>query len=463
MLSRLGKIDQPYYSTFREAHLKNIDLTKTPSFSQHKKIMEDDSDTPISPHSPHSYFSIESEVKAERNPSNSPLKLITLITSDRTNYRLIDIKHSIIHYNHLLPSRSILKMKFTGNKLALFDRLRLHLNRIISAKLIQRAFRGHCVRYCHRLRFDNSREKEIVKGKSRTPLNDWLTKSTNKTDFFSLEPIENMPKQLLYFYVDKQGFVYTFNIFTLLQYFIKNKGRLVNPYNREKIENSDFSRFYNLGILAFKLYSKSLSLIQSDYNQFMYHVNRRNSNTTALNAERRQRRQIPSPEQASVPEPDVSMHSPTISSQNFMTQEELIIENLVQLRSRSLNSRIINAFMEIDSLGGYHTKHTWFTELNKNSLARFYSNYFEWWYNSSELLASTKHSICIFSNPFLHIEYLDNHSQVSLEDYREACIYLIENMIHAGVDDEHRKLGAFQALTVLSQVSLPARIGLGYI
>lgn len=463
MLSRLGKIENPYYSAFKK---NNIDLNVNPSSPKNKKSFFNAS------------FNTQNVERSEKSPPiQFPLNAPKTLAAD---YKIKDIKNAVIYYNEQLPSNSILKMNVSGNKDMLIERLLSHLKKIESCKLIQSAFRGHCVRYSFNLRFDNtsdSREK-------RKNIAVWLEMSINKTDFFSLEPIEDIPKPLLYFYVDAVGFVYTFNIFSLLQYFIKSKGCLINPYNREKIENASFSRFYNLGILVFKLYARYLpDRSCNEHMHFIYHGKRHNlslpiiaASSSALNL----REISDQPPPASSPEDvenqtdvvdvleaiirrDTGSHRlPTITSQHFMTQEELIIENLAQLRERSLNTRIINAFIELDSLGECHTKHSWFTDLNKNMLARFYSNYFEWWNNSPELLESTKHSICIFRNPFLHIEYLDNYSQVSLNDFREACVYLIENMIYAGIDDSHRKLGAFQALSMLSQVSLPARIGLGF-
>jgi hypothetical protein len=57
------------------------------------------------------------------------------------------------------------------------------------------------------------------------------------------------------------------------------------------------------------------------------------------------------------------------------------------------------------------------------------------------------------------LEYIkkENVRGVSLENIKENCLRVFENIIFMGIDDDHRKLGAFHALSALTVVSVGAR------
>jgi hypothetical protein len=47
--------------------------------------------------------------------------------------------------------------------------------------------------------------------------------------------------------------------------------------------------------------------------------------------------------------------------------------------------------------------------------------------------------------------------EITLEVIKESCLYVIENMVHTGIDIEYRKIGTFHALSALTIVSEDAR------
>lgn len=120
----------------------------------------------------------------------------------------------------------------SGNKPELANRLGQYYFQIKMAIRIQKTFRGFLVR-----------ESEKLRGRcDRTTCN-------NNTDFYTLEPITEIPNKLFFSYRDSNGFVYGFNMLSLLSMF-KLRRCLVNPYNREDIEFSVLQR-------VFSIYTKS--------------------------------------------------------------------------------------------------------------------------------------------------------------------------------------------------------------
>jgi hypothetical protein len=147
-----------------------------------------------------------------------------------------------IHTIQLKILKTTLKMekcKTYGNKPVLILRLNAVYTRIKSATTIQRIFRGFLVRETERL---------------RGPAANDLSVCTNDTDFETMNPLYDIPKRFLFSYRDDRGFVYGFNLFSLIKIlafsqnnnypnmnllncegFAEHKNRFVNPYNREDI------------------------------------------------------------------------------------------------------------------------------------------------------------------------------------------------------------------------------------
>ena len=71
----------------------------------------------------------------------------------------------------------------------------------------------------------------------------------------------------------------------------------------------------------------------------------------------------------------------------------------------------------------------------------------------------TRYNICPFPNPFSE----RNITDLDIEHVKSACVKVFENLIFTGIDDEHRKIGAFHALTALTIVSSGAREALPWL
>jgi len=124
-----------------------------------------------------------------------------------------------------------------GNKPVLIHRLKTHYQRIKSAIMIQRVFRGFLVRESENRRGPAYKNRRIC---------------NNETDFETMNPLNEIPRECFFSYRDDKGFVYGFNLFSLMSMFKRHR-RLVNPYNREDVP---FHVLQNL----FSLYKKTKCL-----------------------------------------------------------------------------------------------------------------------------------------------------------------------------------------------------------
>lgn len=115
-----------------------------------------------------------------------------------------------------------------GNKPDLINRLEQYYLQIKMVIRIQKTFRGFLVR-----------ESEKLRGYGDS------ANCNNSTDFYTLEPISEIPHELFFSYRDCNGFVYGFNILSLISMFKLNR-KLVNPYNREDVPFSALQRLFSI-------------------------------------------------------------------------------------------------------------------------------------------------------------------------------------------------------------------------
>jgi hypothetical protein len=126
------------------------------------------------------------------------------------NYNVQQLKLIAKHY----------KLKITGNKSQLINRLYVFLKLSSNIVRIQKIFRGKLQRNynkCHGPAFINR------------------SLCTNTTDFLSIEDMASLPFSQFFSYKDVDGFVYGFDIISLYNLIIKSGKRVQNPYNRNEM------------------------------------------------------------------------------------------------------------------------------------------------------------------------------------------------------------------------------------
>ena len=290
-----------------------------------------------------------------------------------------------------------------GNKPELIERIRSYFDKWTNAIRIQRRVRGFLAKRAFRL---------------RGPAYFDLSKCVNDTDFFTMDPLVEIDRLHFYSYTDAKGFVYGFDVFSLMHMF-KRERRILNPYTREELDVRNIcSLFRKINILHPDSCCGKCIQIPNE----------------------------PSPKH------NRPRRSPEVSREIQMSNKMAELQNL------PVTQRIEEVFMAIDRLGNYTQSH-WFSDLSKREYVRFYDSYYSWW---NRLPVATKREICYKPNPFSDIRFrpLD---EVDRYEYQRECLVLIEHMVYTGVNEESRRLGALHVLSQLTRVSYLARTSLPWL
>jgi len=369
---------------------------------------------------------------------------------DFDKYKLFDLKTVAKQY----------KLQVSGNKPVIINRIRTHFQQITASIILQRVFRGHIVRYSYKLRGPAFNNRKLC---------------VNETEFYTLDPIADIPDDAFFSFADTRNYVYGFDICSIISLITKSE-KPVNPYNREELP-------YNATVALHKLYNitKILSpemwdvyYVQTagqpnnkiftpstrsinNVHEYRNSTDFSNTSITHINNIFQTLNARPATTNTSVSEPiSQSQTTQIMTRRQIITRQSELNRTLEAIRSRPIDTRIIELFMEINLLGNY-AECRWFTNLNRLCLARYYQFYYDWWYLRSRLNNETRNKICILDDPFSDVNLLYVYPTTTLEDFREACLRLMENMVYGTLDVEYRKLGALHLLSVLTVVSEDAR------
>lgn len=325
-------------------------------------------------------------------------------------------KNSVVLKNFKIPELKIIarenNLRVSGSKPQLIERIHEHFTNSVSAVSIQKLFRGFMVRLLFRLKGEAFKNKKLC---------------VNESDFYTLDPLEDIPYDEFYSYKDDKNFIYGFNISSLITLF-KQKGKIINPYNREKVD--------------FKIMNDIFTLYKLTNIIFPYIFN-----------EKKEERPI----QNINSQPQENRIISNVSNPGQLNQNIELHNRMQRIREKPLNIRIQELFMEIDLLGNY-TDSNWFTNLEKRDYIRFYRYLFDIWHYRGQLTHETKRRICRLHDPFINTSLSSlNLPTSTTEDCRAICLYIMENMIYTGIDIEYQKIGTLHVLSVLTIVSLDAR------
>ena len=329
-------------------------------------------------------------------------------------------KNSIVLKNFKIPQLKLIarenNLHVSGSKPVLIERIHTHFTNSVHAISIQKIFRGFIVRVLMRLKGEAFKNKKIC---------------VNETDFYTLDPLEDIPYDEFYSYKDEKNFVYGFNITSLITLF-KQKGKIINPYNREKV---DFKVMNDI----FTLYKLTNILFP-----YVFHDKKDDAPTIPTSSNTNNQ-----PHQNRVV---------TNVPNNHQMHENIELHNRMQsIREKTINIRIQELFMEIDLLGNY-TDSNWFINLEKREYIRYYRYLYDIWHYRGQMTHETKRRICRLHDPFINTSLSSlNLPTTTTEDCRAVCLYIMENMVYTGIDVEYQKLGALHVLSVLTIVSMDAR------
>ena len=317
------------------------------------------------------------------------------------------------------------KLPVSGTKPILISRVKQFFIESHASSLIQKIFRGHLVRHSFIIRGPGFKD---------------LKKCVNDTDFITLDPLDEIPFHDFYSYQDSAGFIYGFAVSSLISLFRK-KGRLTNPYNREKIDSKNMNDI----VALYKLKSILFSSLQREHGKPT-----ENRVEISNNTQQRQSNYTMTPMRE-------LRHTNAVINNSFSNVENReLVERMREIQEKPLPIRVQELFMEIDQLGNY-TQSTWFNNLTTHDYFRYYRYLHDIWNYRGQLSNETKRNICSITDPFRNNYLVRNTAMLEHEQIKKMCLNVIEHMIYTGVDIEYRKLGALHVLSALTIVSVPAR------
>jgi hypothetical protein len=374
---------------------------------------------------------LDEEEREEQDNNMNVLENIALeATSSNIGLSYKDyIKKSIVLNKYKIPElKSIAKshkLRIGGTKKVLIERITNYFLYCKYAIEVQRTFRGHIVRKSFALRGVALKNRKLC---------------VNETDGFTLEPIDEIDFQLFYSYTDTNHFVYGFDLMSLITLY-KNKGKIVNPYTREKINVNTLCEILTLGRLVKIIFP---NILEDDNKQIIENTHTqtrtvpvRRVNTNTLNNR---------------------LRNTIINVDNLDERQREIFLKLEEIRRLSINQRIQELFIEIDILGNY-TQSSWFTNLEKRDLIRLFRFIYDLWNYRGQFSDETKRNICYLCCPFSNVRMINNYTYEHLSEDQavESCLTIMEHLVYCGIDIEYQKLGTLHVLSALTMVSIHAR------
>jgi hypothetical protein len=392
-----------------------------------------------------SKFAKSDELELESNVNCKTRNSVKGVDVDvALNFRFADyfnnkINLSEIKLADLKKIAKPLKIKITTTKPVLIERIKIYLEQWKKTSKIQSVFRGYLVRVLLKLH-----------GPALNNRNSCI----NATDFCTLEPLNEIPHHQFYSYNDDSGFVYGFDIFSMITIFKNNNtnsnsnshlnaNTVLNPYNRKPICEhlyyaKNMFRFLRISrIVYFDKYAKNgnLLVLYTNLGQLSDYIASYTIRFMNTNTRQRQSNQI---------------------------SEHIVITRLARQRSPALNTRINELFMEIDNCGNY-TESRWFSDLNA-------TGYIHLIRSISRILHGIQYefrrNICPFYNPLvfetdtysIESQSQSNNIENAEEDTAKIlCLTILENIVFGTTDIEYKKIGIMHVLTALTIVSGPAR------
>jgi len=289
-----------------------------------------------------------------------------------------------------------LNIRVSGNKGDVKDRIEQQIKKEVNSVTIQKTFRRHVV--LNWMKLKGTRENCV-----------------NETDFYTMEPLNEIPYLNFIKYVDTTHNVnYGFDIKSLCTLATKNK-KFENPYNRENMKVPFGTKMIKVVKLTNILFPgndlfKEIGTVQESSNLFV---------------------------------------------EQQTTREQAFFALYEGLQQMPLNQRITDLFIHIDSLGNYSNRE-WLSNLNEDRLYYLILKINQLWHRIPH---SLRNRICPYISPFSPEVF--GTGQVNLTV--SMVVKMAEILVYSGLDDEHKQLGAMYFLSGLTLVSLNARTQLPWL
>lgn len=277
----------------------------------------------------------------------------------------------------------------------------------------------------------------------------WLTNKVyksciNETDFFTMDPLPEIPWEEYYCYTDARGLRFGFNIGSLLVLFRKKKGLSIeNPYNREEIPLQSLIRFWKINMIMCPTMKKQKDMIG------------RIREIERLARERRTRDRLFRSanilsEAGAVAVADTPFLEARPDPAEYQIRTMEIIETLNLVESLPLHTRVEELFIQFDYLGNY-TQSSWFNNLQPHQVRQFYLRMAEAW---SRVNIQQKTLTCMIRNPFS--SFMLPNRTFDPDAVRLTCIRIMEYLTYTGFKPTDQQFGVNLILCSLTFVSQDA-------
>jgi len=300
---------------------------------------------------------------------------IVLIPSFDSFNSFVDNKYTVIQLKHICK---YFKLNVTGTKSVLMHMILKHLFLSFHASIIQNFWRKHSIKRYARLHGPAQFKRNLC---------------VNETDFFTMDPIKDIPYTQFFSYKDSDNMIYGFDIMSLYNLIVKKDDiDILNPYTRNPVHFSVKQNFKSLIYLS-RLFKENIQL--------------------------------------------------------EIEEKDTLKDNI-----HSIEYRTITIFHEIDRLGNY-TNPMWFIDLRRHQLLVFTRELYDIWTYRAQLSDQVKNDICPLGNPFNQLQ-LTELPGLSLRELQNTILTLMENLFKNGVTQHSRYLGSTYVLCALTLVSQAA-------
>ena len=258
---------------------------------------------------------------------------------------------------------------------------------------------------------------------------------TNDTDFYTFEPLKNIPYDNFFSYKDKQNFIYGFELSSLIEY-IKTKTRshkiLTNPYNRSSIDEiiPHIRKLNRVNNIIFKKIPMKKAIEKKTTQPSRIISNSYQTRSLLLGLE-----------------------------YNYNHTE--MLHFIRSMRAKSIDERTRALFIEIDQLGNY-SNYQWFQNLDRRNYLRYFRILKDIWCYRAQIPINVKIKISPLWDPFIMLS-TDDLIDLTTDQMKTRCLCVMEDMIYTGVDTEYKTLGALHVLSVLTIVSREARVNMPWL
>jgi len=304
------------------------------------------------------------------------------------------------------------KLKVTGTKPFLINSIHTYLVQEHHARRIQKVWRTFAFKLFAQCRGPARFKRELC---------------VNDVDFFTMEPLAELPLDQFVSYTATDGRIYGFEQTSLQQLYDKAKASnmaVLNPYNRQRLPSSLWWSLKRLNFFG-KLFS-GVALA-----------------APALAAAHAPA--APAAHDPAAPAAHAHAHAPAAHAVDL----------------DQTYARINSLFTSIDNLGNY-TDAAWFLTLDRPRFLRFLVCLNDIWTYRANLSEQVRREICPTYDPF-HFVVMTRLPNMATHEIRFECVRTMEIMVLHGTNHANRTLGANYVLCALTLVSRPAALALPWL